>query len=241
MLRITKIFKNWLILTAILSLAIIISGCIFIIRAFTPSVKNAEKYEKYKIYDYHLVCDDVKSGYSSAVDRDDIDTAGIKRYRKFKSVSSKQFICLEKSMLLDTSPEKIVLQNPDNYVDVFNEWTVERIDFIDKKGNVIGTLTDQSVIENFKEFINSEKTSQELTEPWSYHDVKNYRVRIYYEESENMQWETAIQHYTSYRYGDYFYVQQINPETGDDSYASISNYPEIYNWLSSCFTSLDAD
>lgn len=240
MSRLRKTLKKCLIISAILLLSVIIVLLIFIKCALTPSVRNTEKYKNYQRYDYHLVCDEVKRGYSRTVNRDDIDTVGIKRYRKFKSVSSNQFICLEKSMLLDNSPEKIVLQNPDNYIDVFNEWTVKKIELIDNKGNVINTLTEQDVIENFKEFINSEKTPQELIEPWSYINVKNYQVKIYYEESEYMQWEAALQHYTSYRYGDYFYVQQIDSETGESSEASIENYPEIYNWLSECFANINS-
>ena len=232
--------KKWLILSAIFVLAIIIL-VVFIKWSFTPSIRNTEKYKNYKIYDYHLSCDMV-TGSSKAVNRDDIDIVGVMRYKKFFSVSDDQFICLSQSIILDNTPNLMVLQNPDNYVDVFNEWKVKKVELLDGD-KVINTLTDQNIVSDFKKFINSEKDENELINPSSYvgdHKAEHYNIRIYYEESEYMRWETLVYHYTADGYGELIYVEQIDSETGESSKASISNYPEIYNWLSDCFENIDS-
>ena len=237
-----KKLKKWLVIISILIIVIIILAVKMAVDS-APSIKNPNKYANYKRYDYHLEC--IAIGNSTKiVDRDDFD--GVVRYAKIYSVSEDQFVCLRQSSFLVRDPNLIVLQNPDNYVDVFNEWTVKKMELTDTNGNVINTLTEQDIIDNFKEFINSEKTSQERIEPWSYFgdnkvDVSHYNIRIYYEESENIYWEIEVSHYTSNGYGEYIYARQvIDPATGDDSYASIANYPEIYNWLSECFENIDA-
>ena len=250
-----KLKKSLLIISIFIVAALILYIIVTVVSAvinqvnnvalyYMYSVREPEKYNNYKIYDYHLDCIDVGRS-STTVHREDFD--GTTKYNKIYYVSDDQFIRLSQAYFpfLGMTSSRYVLQNPDNYVDVFNEWTVERIDVIDEKDNVIGILTDQAVIEHFKEFINSEKTPQEITDPWSYFaddqvDVDYYNIRIYYKESENIYWSTSISHYASNVYGELIYVRQIDPETGESSKASISNYPEIHNWLSSCFTSLDA-
>ena len=138
----------------------------------------------------------------------------------------------------------MVLQNPDNYVDVFNEWMVKKIELSDYSGDeVINTLTDQNIVSEFKKFINSEKIEDELIDPLSdggKYKTNSYTLSIYYEETENVYWETTVCHYTSDDGGELIYVEQIDSETGESSKASISNYPEIYNWLSDCFANIDS-
>lgn len=202
-----------------------------------------EMYEDYGRYDAHLQCTNVY-GRSKTIKREDFE--GSHRYKKIHSVSDEQFICLTSFAFPyeGLTETLMVLQNPDNYVDVFNEWMVKKIELSDYSGDeVINTLTDQNIVSEFKKFINSEKTEDELIDPVPddrKYNPKGYTISIHYEETENIYWKTMVYHYISEDYGEHIYVEQIDPETGESSKASISNYPEIYNWLSDCFANIDS-
>lgn len=207
-----------------------------------PPIKNIQRYDNYKCYDYNLKCTDLR-GWSEY--RDIPGESNIKRtYYKIGRESKKQFIGGQNIAWFSVEPIR-VLQNPDSYVDVFNDWTVEKMEFVSRNNNVYDTLTDESIIEEFKGFVNSDKTEQELTSPYRYINEnipgQSKLIRIYYEESHNIFWAAEVVRYSSDEYGELIYIELQEGEDGDDVImASVENYPEIYNWLSDCFANIDS-
>ena len=84
---------------------------------------NPEKYTSYICYDYHLACLNVENGSAAAKityrEVDGTEGTAYARFRKISEVSDDQFVYASVSwQLLIGYPQRVIMQNPDKYVDV---------------------------------------------------------------------------------------------------------------------------
>ena len=141
-----------------------------------------------------------------------------------------------------------VLQNPDNYIDVFNDWTIDKIELLYCKNTsdespqkTIIASEDENIINDFKDCINSGKVEDDIKASNGYSsDMRYYYyVRVYFEESDNIYWETRV-----FRrfLGDNVafkgrYHIDVSREVDSFIYhyeteSSLENQPELLAWIS---------
>ena len=244
----------------------------------TETLENSEKFLQYKSYDYHLKClevDENESPYHTAsfdLGDGNVTTKSVK-YRKIIGADESQFVFAHpaSSTLTNTGVDGVVMQNPENYVDVFNDWTIDRIElFYDKnasENNVANTCVvptevmrytrNEKVIQEFKNFILSEKTSEELQNPYAYEggppleDIcADFYIRVYFKESESIVWETRIDHYYmdeqyDVKYDDLYLIdcerKPLPSALQNQVKAGIFNYRELFEWIDAGFKYLHSN
>ena len=200
---------------------IIAVACIFLCSCNSCQVIDAEKYRSYVCYDGRLTC--LKVGLSSNsinvtnIDGSREETLKIS-YRKIRGESDEQFIYANVFRFLDGN-YKAVMQNPDNYIDVWNEWTVEKIDvfyqssYEPKKSKtariptkIVSSTQSADAIAELTEIVVSEKSSGKIEIPKGYisedyrKDVEPhyyFYIRVHFNESDNIIWDARIEVYYS--------------------------------------------
>ena len=190
--------KRIMVLFALL--ALIFTGC------NNEGALRANDYKNYKCYDVHLCCLDA---YETQVFLPRIEEGEIRysvTYRKPVGVSDNQFICASVKEFL-SFPQIVIMQNPDNYVDVLQDWTIKKIelyyvshssDRIEGKSKpiyeedepalkpvkIIGTTTDIDVFNEFLEFVLN-----------SNYSMMNDRQNGFYDEKKNSEIDDNISIY----------------------------------------------
>ena len=240
-----------------------------------PSRKDAKmykKYEPYRHYDYHLKCcskedyitEPLHTSYEVS---DGKKLRGIVKFQQISDVDENQFVYAywERPIPLGSIGYEKIMQNPDNYIDVFKDWTITKIEFIcyeSWQGEPTGTYTndmvvimsttDKKIISDLKNCIINDKTEDELKDYKSY-DEKYYSdkyinsyIRVYFAESDNIVWETEIFRYLSEeKESSLIYIDSGKAVdrywNANVTQSLIYNYPELQNWIEESFASLDED
>ena len=222
----------------------LLSGCAF--NETIDGAINAEDYINYKCYDYHLVCLDAYSKADSTyieLER----TKNLVYFRKPVAESDKQFVCARDGSLF-AEREYFVMQNPEDYIDVLQEWTVKKIefyyrdlDFSDPQNNakpdyrdtalkpteIIATTNDSIIVNQLLDAI----VKPEICEPYVFDDENhkesikpglfNYilYIRVYFNESDVIVWETDVRSYVVWETQERDIVIDVGKAFFDDTFA----------------------
>ena len=180
-----------------------------------PHSKNdseiCEKYESYRLYEPHLNClrledhktEEFKITYHSP-DGEQKQTAYVS-FSEISEADNEQFVFAYMRdvplLMYGRGETNGVLQNPDNYIDVFNDWTIDRIELLyckntsdESSKKTIIASEDENIIKDFKDCINSGKVEDDIKASNGYSsDMRYYYyVRVYFKESDNIYWETRV-------------------------------------------------
>lgn len=247
--------KRALILT--FSLMILLTGC-----AAKDSI-DVNKYKDYKCYDYHLACLDAYEQKAKAI----VEFEDLKYtiwYRQAVSESDVQFVCASVSQRHPlASPSLVILQNPNDYVDVFKDWSIKSIELyrIDLRNSItlwdedepartpasiISTNADTVVFDELVNFVTNDEYSEKyiLNEDFErelYNDDYRMYIRVHFNESDNIVWDSEINSYVSHQTTS----REISIDKGrlPDGIAApnshdvpIEDFPRLFEWIS---TSID--
>lgn len=166
-----------------------------------------EKYGSYECYDYHLVSLKTTSTRASNI---------FISYSDIKDAPREQFVSVHSvdwpTVMFNTLISTYVYQNPDDYVDVLNDWTISKIEVfstgdgydtnnpqIDLGDRVVATSSDGSVASELVEFVKNDDYSTDAKRPTDYayenFDKGQLRIRVHFEEAEYLVWESDIECY----------------------------------------------
>jgi len=191
------LFTSFLLLGILLGSA----SCIF-------SSKTVEEYKDYRCYDYHLrYLNTSKSIGKYTLEQD--NTVYNIDYKKIIGEDEAKLIGAEISSTagaFSSGYDPRVLQNPNTYVSIIDDWTIEKMQFClyditKEERNVIFESGDADDIAAFRTLLSSDDHSvwkpdsgyvNELSKSG---DEKQLYLRIVFSESENVVWETEIKSY----------------------------------------------
>ena len=176
--------------------------------------RNIEDYKDYCCYDYHLRFLNASNGIGKyKFESEENDTTYTLEYKKIIGENQTEIIGATVSATLGwlSSSCDRVLQSPQTYVSIIDEWTIEKIQFYvyditkAEEQNIIFESSDSDDIEAFRSFrsledhftfdIDSARTDGYEREFSIYENEKRLNLRIVFSESENIVWETEIQSY----------------------------------------------
>lgn len=252
--------KTAILLTLV---ALLLTGCRHR-NAFDP-----QKYEGYICYDRHLACLDAYEKYAIA-NTEYGNTFYTLTFRKPVGVSDEQFICVKFQVpFMLNFPDLAIMQNPDDYIDVFRDWTVKQIDInvfslhyptpiweeeepARTPKIVLSTSTDKAVIDEFVEFVtNSDyyerpNYSQMKEEKYNEDDTYYLGIRVHFNESENIVWDTDLRTHIMNESGlrniiiDKGRETQLDPPsfTTYSCFTSISGLSNLEQWISESVDSI---
>lgn len=195
--------KSAMILSLALCLCLLLVSCLENPNTTDPN----SPYNQYVIYDPHLQCREV--------DRTEIIHSqrspwGV-RYFSIPGESSNYFICGDFGATLFGQPDPYILQNPEEYIDVLEEWTIRSVElYVDDSNNPsvsyddkdefernyrisLGSFSAESIGE-LKTAMNSEKNefvSVEGDRQIGGGHCKFY-LQINFEQHENIVWEMSV-------------------------------------------------
>ncbi len=220
---------------------------------------DVDKYRNYICYDYHLSCLDAKES-KAYLDVEKEDVSYRIWYRQPNSVNDENFVCASVRMNFPlASPDLVVMQNPDKYVDVWKDWTITKVeiyyqDINDAKplweenepsrtpAEIIGTITDTEVFAELVDFVTNDNYSNKVEIPENYKretygdgSLKLY-IRVHFEESETIVWDSEIDCYVSQQ-GKLRYIA-IDKGRIPDGIASPKAHTVLINELSKLTTSI---
>lgn len=243
----------------LVALAILLSGC------SANGAHEVDKYKDYKCFDYHLACLDAhEQKMNTTVEFDDIKYTIW--YRKPVGESDEQFICASvKQQHPLSSTEIVIMQNPDEHIDVFSDWTIEKIELycIDLRSSkplwdeeepartpakVLNTNTDAVVLDEFINFLTSEAYTEKYILNENYKreipddDYVMY-IRVHFNESENIVWDSLVNCYVS----ELTYARDIIIDKGrcpegiaapSSLTVSIEDFSNLQKWISGTIDAL---
>jgi len=171
------------------------------------------KYSSYICYDTLLSCTDAHDRY----ERKNIEYNGktlSSRYRKPVGISDDQFVCLYVGELLSSNYYVYIMQNPENYVDVLSQWTIDKIEIYNTNKNdqnkersepaydiaeLLLSTDDEGIIEagiinDFLTFINDDniERKQGMSTGLLFDASKRTRIRVHFKECETIVWDGEI-------------------------------------------------
>ena len=221
--------KKILIIVGILLLILLALGVMQGARVFSalcdffswenPNVDDPESpYNGYILYDLHLQPREVDrtKNIKSQRQTNKNSSYGSVSYRTIVGAESEQFVCIDYSGALFSVPDPYVVQNPENYVDVLQEWDIRSVEFyVDDSKNpavpydeqdafkkndrkLLGTLS-QLAVSQLQSFVgvgsgNDEYVpSEEDKEPGEPHC--DFYIQINFRQSENIVWEMHVRCY----------------------------------------------
>lgn len=171
---------------------------------------NPEKYTSYICYDYHLACLNVENGSAAAKityrEVDGTEGTAYARFRKISEVSDDQFVYASVSwQLLIGYPQRVIMQNPDKYVDVLQTWTIEKIEIFSPEMEwkqpalvpdvILDSTSEIEYFNEFKEFF-FDSSAKELNASFQDRLDDPYYIRIHFSESDVIVWDTKIFSYS---------------------------------------------
>ena len=252
----------------------IVGALLCVMGIFTGCNKETidpNKYSSYVCYDYHLKCLEVSGKkakteflYQNALtDATYTESAWI---QKIADESDDMFIYAEvlPSLLLGTS-DKIVMQNPNNYVNVITDWSIDKIELYyisghkpieqDQSANiptaVIATTSDGDTMAEFERFLADSNEREACNIPDGYANEKfdengsgnSYYIRIYFKESKNIVWDSQVEsYYSSENNNRIIYIDAGKVPDGISSvnakYMSISDYQNLVAWIYKAITNI---
>ena len=179
-----------------------------------PMEPAPDMYKSFLCYDYHLAClKTERTVFDYQPTEDAYLDARRFRFKKIKGESETQFLFTQVTHGY-TTHQKFVFQNPDDYVDVWTDWSIKKIDFFyvdlrrPRKQNgtatipdrVIDSMKNKSVLTAFNEVIIADGGIEKYYKPEGYeveyYDTETINVRfylrVYFNESENIVWDTDV-------------------------------------------------
>lgn len=206
-------------------LFIVLTG-IFICNSCKPQIAP-QKYTSYQCYDYHLKCFKVQKKFSMQNltysepygEEETRESSWRVTFGKIAGESDDQFVYAAVLIMPLLGPaDRVIMQNPDNYIDVLHDWSIDKVElyFIDLmetdegKGSapsptaVLSSTSETACLSDFLRFVDSADDTWEkvsVPEGYSRADKKDgaegwYRIRVRFKESDNIVWETDL--YTFY-------------------------------------------
>lgn len=189
---------------------------------YRHAIPNAEKYASYLCYDYHLYCLNAYDNTDGIKTEDEHGLTYQVYYNFAVGESDEEFICARACWYVPLAiPEVLIMQNPEQYVDVWNDWTVKEIvlyvrDLHDGNlksienedepartpSSIVATTTDTVYFTEMKEFATAD-APQQFDPPDDYvneihlKDRYVFYIRVFFNESANIVWESAVEPYYS--------------------------------------------
>ena len=193
---------------------------------------DTEKYESYVLYDCHLECLDWETEANASV------VYANRTYNvtfcKVKGEPEDQFIYANIADLTPFSPSGwFVLQNPENYVDIWSEWTVKEIQ-ICTSDTILATTTSQLCAQDLSLLNRTEPVKLPDT-PSKY--LTTLSIRVIFEESESIIWVSHVEYRQNTETGEMMVCVATDATQWDGIYAPNGELIEgIYfdydrNWL----------
>jgi hypothetical protein len=252
--------KHWYKCAAaiILCFACLMMGC----TNQSLSKEELAKYTEYVCYDSHLVC--LKSGkYLGRTDYPyyrEYESSGKKfeytitvKLWKIPKESEDQFVYAHAFRPILDVGRRVVMQNPDNYVDVLSTWNIEKLELycldrsdIDKERNpkkkVIETTSDSTCISELVSFALSELDPEKIEKFKTMYSVNSggyydFYVRAYFSESEYIAWDAEADLYFDKESEQKLVMLRIGRKSDADLSPnmvkySIEGYSTLSNWIS---------
>lgn len=205
----------------LLLLAVLLSGCKS--DPYAHSTPDPEKYASYQCYDPHLFCLDAYKLTDSTLVENELGLTFKITYRYAVGESDEEFICANVTLnYFMAFPDVRILQNPQRYVDVWNDWTIKEIkiyvqdlhddDFVSlyketeparTPTKVLASATDADCFADMKAFA-TDGAAEGYICPDDYYnemhvDDGRYRffIRVSFNESKNIVWDSEISSYCS--------------------------------------------
>ena len=212
---------------------------------------NPERYEDYKVFNYHL---SFLNAYPTESDDIIVEINSQKysvNYRRITSSLDNQFVLAKvRSMgLYPGAPEYFIMQNPDNYIDVFQNWTISKIELYQKAMSSIQSdlkmaSYDAGVFAEFMDFVMDEVQKKKFVPQEGFQKEYSYIeplfIRVYFNETKDIVWESTITTYYSKQLQTRDILMdkgtELNGFTKNEDYVLIENYPILHEWIS---TSID--
>lgn len=185
--------------------------------------RDNDAYEDYYCNDYHLVCknlDERVGKYRITLSAGEF----LFRYGTIEGISDEEFIFAHKSYLLFGYGENMVLQSPENDVDVLNDWHINEVslyylDYNDPQNPgtfamatadkyityEVASSTEYKLIEQVKEMqLNTDPDGLGCLNNNGYPDYKNVipsnytvYIRLHFAEAENIAWDANVEIFQS--------------------------------------------
>lgn len=242
-------------------LLIIFVICLYACNA-TPSL-DVDKYEDYICYDYHLYCLDA---YNESVSvKKEINNFRYNFvYRYPVNETDDQFVCasIKRQFMFFAAGTNIrVLQNPNQLIKVWEQWTIKEVQIyymdiatslpLEKEEapartptKIINATTNADIISELKSFVSSKKTIEssaaenyqcKISEDLMEYDYQWY-VRVLFNESKNIVWETEIRSCYSAETGECLIMLDNGTETdifysAQQQWFSLDDYPVLSTFV----------
>lgn len=179
--------------------------------------------------------------------------------KKIAGESEEQFIYAVMTMTLLFNPShKVVMQNPDHYIDVRKDWSIEKIQlyFIggddppeqDKSANIprriLSTTSEADCLSDIKKLMNDTVDPEALNIPEGYRRTVNnkygsccsYYIRVHFNESENIILDLEVELFYSPQDNARIIYVDVGKEPSDiatPAYKSINimAYTSLADWI----------
>ncbi|MBE6664608.1 MAG: hypothetical protein E7603_00120 [Ruminococcaceae bacterium] len=199
---------------------------------------NIEDYKDYRCYDYHLRYLNVSKGIGKyKFQSEENNTTYMLEYKNIIGENQTEIIGATVSETFGwlSSRYDRVLQNPQTYISIIDEWTIEKIQFYvydvtkAEEQDVIFESSDSDAIESFKTMISEENHAvfdvdsnyaEGYEREFSKKDnEKQLYLRVIFSESENVVWETKIVSYFHSSNNERIFAIDLGKSV-DDGYSS---------------------
>ena len=247
-----KIHKRLISIFVVLVFIFVLSSC---------SLPDApEEYTNYVYYDYHLMALKTTGRTTAARLNKEGQSSCAARYNKIPGESEEQFLSVTFTHPGVWASVYIgVVQNPDNYVDPWRDWTIEKIEigyvertFGEEEGveyylamkEVLSSTSDSACIAEFKNFVldgnesSTDRDKSKIENDDLYNVRSEFCIRVYFEESENIVWVSELQDVYSSELNDrIIYLDRGNEAEPPHNrrynmkFADVSEYENLYNWI----------
>jgi len=219
---------------------------------------DPQKYISYKCYDYHLQA--LKTTQFATGDIP-YATADIPYYNDFLDIEETEKVILSKipgvsdDQFVHASEISIfngataVLQNPNNYIDIWKDWSIKKIEitcvrhitpgkYDDVETVIIASTSDKVCFSELVDFISKEHEYDKNPEGYML-DFSNYHIRVFFNESEHIIWDSKIDIWYSYENQNKI-IKTIHIDGGKKPdhligenciYVNIDEYPNLHDWI----------
>ncbi len=203
-------------LSIIIVLSIVTTGCSFF-------EKDPSKYTSYVCYETNLSClllsNEVGRTTITRLCEDGYEDTAPVVFQKISSVSDDQFIFAYTVIPMPGANNQVVMQNPNDYVDIWNDWTIKKIELCFLSYNtsdnrqiesnrlpneipteVITSTTEQEIFSDFLGFIEDRESTEGFKYPEGFSQDRvrgRFYIRVFFEESGNIIWLSNINSYYS--------------------------------------------
>ena len=241
--------------------ALLVAGSMLFCASCTYFSLGTEKYEDYRIYDHNLTykkVDRVATAVHMEHENDSLLSGTTEiYYRRIKGVGSKDFIVQytnKTEFLAESNPSLHVMQNPENYISVIDNWTIDKMqlsyfsindpnyeEFPLKNLNyILGDLDDHT--EEFYK-LRAAKEGRQYLHFKGHHSwlaQNDLYLRLTFEEEENILWEAPLYFGTYEKERQLFIKMTYPPASAQESGAQplyiplpedSALYQQIYDYI----------